>query len=265
MNRENYCKVLSEALDVLRRGGIILYPTDTVWGLGCDATNPAAVARIYGIKRRSDSKSLVLLACDLDMVARYVRKIPDIAVDLVEVNDSPMTIIYPDAVAGERPSDSRSVPASSATVAAEGRPRSQDILGKVRSDIPSSAQVVTTEAVPSPLDIRERVRQESASAAQAGDRWPLAYNTVAEDGSVGIRIPLNDFCQELTRRLGRPLVSTSANISGNPTPKAFKDIDKEITAAVDYVVAPSLGAGATGKASQIIKLGVGGEVEIIRA
>lgn len=198
MNKENYDKVVAEALKVLREGGVILYPTDTVWGLGCDATNPSAVAKVYGIKKRSDSKSLVLLASDLDMVARFVERIPDIAIDLVEVNDRPMTIIYPGAIAG------------------------------------------------------------------TGDRFHLAYNVVAADGSVGIRIPLNDFCRDLVRRLGRPMVSTSANISGNPTPRTFKDIEPEIKEGADYAVAPSLGAGATGEASQIIKLGLGGEVEIIR-
>ncbi len=94
--------IYSKALEVLRDGGIILYPTDTVWGLGCDATNPEAVARIYEIKQRSDSKSLVLLACDMDMICRFVKEIPEIAEQLVEVNDKPMTIIYPDAVVGSR-------------------------------------------------------------------------------------------------------------------------------------------------------------------
>ena len=94
-------EILAEALKTLRDGGTILYPTDTVWGLGCDATNPEAVAKIFKIKQRSDSKSLVLLASDLDMVAKYVKEIPSIAVDLVEVNDAPMTIIYPGAIAGE--------------------------------------------------------------------------------------------------------------------------------------------------------------------
>ena len=87
-------EILTKALETLRQGGTILYPTDTVWGLGCDATNAAAVARIFEIKQRADSKSLVLLASDLDMVAKYVKQVPEMAVELVEVNDAPMTIIY---------------------------------------------------------------------------------------------------------------------------------------------------------------------------
>ena len=195
-------EIQSEALRVLREGGTLLYPTDTVWGLGCDATNPEAVARIFGIKRRAESKSLVLLACDLDMVAKYVKEIPSIAIDLVEVNDAPMTIIYPEARAGE-----------------PGAP---------------------------------------------GDRWHLACNAVAEDGSVGIRIPLNDWCKELIFKLGRPLVSTSANVSGEPTPLRFSDIPQETKEAVDFVVPPSVDTQSTGKASQILKVGLRGEIEIIR-
>ena len=195
-------EILAEALKTLRAGGTILYPTDTVWGLGCDATNPEAVARIYEIKQRADSKSLVLLASDLDMVARYVKEIPSSAVDLVEVNDAPMTLIYPGAIAGE-----------------EGAP---------------------------------------------GDKWHLAHNTVAEDGSVGIRIPLMDWCKQLVFKLGRPIVSTSANISGEPTPQRFSEIDPAIKEAVDFVVPPSVDTQSTGKASQILKVGLKGEIEIIR-
>ena len=195
-------EILAEALKTLRAGGTILYPTDTVWGLGCDATNPAAVARIFEIKRRSEAKSLVLLASDLDMVAKYVKAVPSIAVDLVEVNDRPMTLIYPQAIAG--------------------------------------------------------------AADAPGDRWHLAWNAVAEDGSVGMRIPLFDFCKDLAFKLGRPIVSTSANISGEPTPKRFSEIPQEIKDAVDFVVPPSVDTDSTGKASQIIKVGMDGEIEIIR-
>ena len=192
-------EILNEALRVVRAGGTILYPTDTVWGLGCDATRSEAVRRIFEIKQREDSKSLVLLACDMDMVARYVKEIPSIAVDLVEVNDAPMTLIYPGAVCSE-----------------------------------------------------------------TGDRWHLAANVVAEDGSVGIRIPLMEWCRQLVFKLGRPIVSTSANISGEPTPLRFSQIPQAIKDAVDFVVPPSVDTQSTGKASQILKVGLRGEIEIIR-
>lgn len=182
---------LQKALEVLKKGGILLYPTDTVWGLGCDATDEEAVAKIYGIKHRSDSKSLVLLASDMDMVCRYVKVVPEIAVQLVEVNVDPMTIVYPGAIG-------------------------------------------------------------------------LAPNVIAEDGSVGIRIPMNDFCRSLVHRLHRPIVSTSANISGEPAPKRFAEISDAIKAAVDYTVAPGLEKGSTGKASSILKVGIDSEIVIIR-
>ena len=186
---------IQKALEVLRGGGVILYPTDTVWGIGCDATNPEAVARVYAIKKREDSKSLVLLASDMDMICRYVKEVPEMARQLVEVNDKPMTIIYPGAVTGQ---------------------------------------------------------------------YGLAQNTVAEDGTVGIRIPMMDFCQQLVARLGRPLVSTSANISGELTPKKYAEISEEIRSAVDHVVDPSLEKGATGQSSSIIKVGLDYSIKIIR-
>lgn len=207
MARKNQTEIISEALAVLRDGGLILYPTDTVWGIGCDATNPAAVAKVFALKKRPDSKSLVLLASDLDMVARYIKVIPPIAVDLVEVNDRPMTLVYPGAICGRKP--------------AEG----------------------------------EEARAE---------RHLLAWNTVAEDGSVGIRIPMMDFCRDLVARLARPLVSTSANLSGEPSPHVFAEVSQEIRDGVDYVVEPYLEKGATGLASQIIKVEVDGQVTIIR-
>ena len=199
---------VAKALEVLRTGGVILYPTDTIWGIGCDATNPKAVARVYEMKKRADSKALVLLASDLDMICRYVREIPDMAIQLVEVNDSPMTIIYPEAIAGKAP--------------AEGE-----------------------EAVP--------------------DRHFLAWNVVAEDGSVAMRIPDMDFCKVLIHKLGRPIVSTSANISGEPSPKKFADIPEPIRSAVDYIVDPAEEKNSTGKASQIIKVGIDGQICIIRS
>ena len=194
-------ETIQQALEVLRNGGIILYPTDTVWGIGCDPTDPEAVAKIYAIKKRQDSKSLVLLASDMDMVCRYVKEVPEMAVQLVEVNDKPMTIIYPGAVCGPLP----------------------DSEGKARKS-----------------------------------NHCLAYNTV------GIRIPMMDFCQQLVARLGRPIVSTSANISGEPTPKKFSEISDEIKSAVNHLVDPSLEQGATGHSSSIIKVGLDYSIEIIR-
>ena len=196
-------EAIQKALEVLRSGGIILYPTDTVWGIGCDATDPEAVAKVYEIKKRQDNKSLVLLASDIDMICRYVKEIPEMAVQLIEVNDKPMTIIYPDAVAGEK--------------------------GNMKAD-----------------------------------RRCLAFNTVAEDGSVGIRIPMMDFCSQLAFKLGRPIVSTSANISGEPTPKKFSEISESIRSAVDHIVDPALEKGSTGQSSSIIKVGLDYSIEIIR-
>ena len=198
---------IQKALEVLRKGGVILYPTDTVWGIGCDSTDPEAVAKIYEIKRRSDSKSLVLLASDMDMISRYVKEVPEMAIQLVEVNDKPMTIIYPGAVTGPRP---------------EG-----DVMPKA-------------------------------------EKYALAFNTAAEDGSVGIRIPMMEFCQQLAFRLGRPIVSTSANISGEATPKRFAEISQEVKSAVDHIVDPALERGSTGQSSSIIKVGLDYSIEIIR-
>jgi len=200
-------EIMAETLKVLREGGVILYPTDTIWGIGCDATNPQAVEKVYKIKRRSDSKALVLLADSLDTVGRFVKEIPDAAIQLVEVNDRPMTIIYPGALVAKAP--------------AEG---------------------------------------ETAKP----DRYHLAWNTVAEDGSVGIRIPMMEFCRNLVFKFGRPIVSTSANISGEPSPQTYSDIPQEIIDAVDYVVEPWVENDSTGMASQIIKVGLRGEIAIIR-
>ena len=191
---------MNKALDVLRSGGIIPYPTDTVWGIGCDATDENAVRKVFQIKKRSDSKSLVLLAADMDMVAEYVNELPFMAAQLVEVNDKPMTIIYPGAIV-------------------------QD----------------------------------------AATKQGLAPSCVAEDGSVGIRVPMaNEFVRSLLERFGKPIVSTSANISGEATPRSFGEISEDILQAVDFVVDRKLEADSTGRSSQIISLGLGGEVKIIR-
>lgn len=191
---------MNKALEVLRSGGIILYPTDTVWGIGCDATDENAVRKVFQIKKRSDSKSLVLLAADMDMVAEYVNELPFMAAQLVEVNDKPMTIIYPGAIVQDAPT-----------------------------------------------------------------KQGLAPSCVAEDGSVGIRVPMsNEFVRSLLEHFGKPIVSTSANISGEATPRSFGEISEDILQAVDFVVDRKLEADSTGRSSQIISLGLGGEVKIIR-
>ena len=191
MEKEIDLEEVKAALETLKAGGIILYPTDTVWGLGCDATNEAAVTRIYEIKQRADSKSLITLVADADMLGKYVKVIPEVAINLLEVNDKPMTIIYPDAMG-------------------------------------------------------------------------LAPNVVAADGTAGIRIPMNDFCVEVIRRFHKPIVSTSANISGEPAPAWYEDIPVEIIEAADWVADPYLEEGATGEPSQIIKVGLHGEIKVIR-
>lgn len=170
---------------------MILYPTDTIWGIGCDATKAEVVERIFGIKGRSDSKSLIILASDMDMVARYVKEIPEMAETLIEVNDSPMTIIYPQGIG-------------------------------------------------------------------------LADNVLAEDGSVAIRIPQCSFCVEMIRRFGRPIVSTSANISGEPSPRKFEAVSDRIKEKMDFCVNPEFDTESTGKASSIIQLGLHNEVKVIR-
>lgn len=191
---------IRQSLEVLRRGGLILYPTDTVWGIGCDASCEEAVRRVFQLKRRSDSKSLVLLALDTEMIQRYVDDIPPMAAQLIEVNDAPMTIIYPGAVIADGPMEG------------------------------------------------------------------LAPSCVATDGSVGIRIPAaSQFCMELLEAFGRPIVSTSANISGEPTPKKFDEITDQIRCGVDFVVSAVCQGQSTGRSSQIIKVDMDGTIKIIRA
>lgn len=182
---------IDAAVAALRAGDIILYPTDTVWGLGCDATRDDAVQRIFDLKQRDDAKSVIILVSDLDMLAKYVREIPQMALQLLEINDKPMTIIYPEGIG-------------------------------------------------------------------------LSSKVIAEDGSVAIRIPQNDFCVNMIRRFGKPIVSTSANISGEDTPSCFAEINAQILDGAEHIVEPSLEEGSTGLSSQIIKIGLDGQVKVIR-
>ncbi len=182
---------IKKALEVLQKGGVILYPTDTIWGIGCDATNEAAVKRVYEIKRRADSKSMLVLMENINLLERYMQEVPEIAYSLIEVTDKPMTIIYPGAK-------------------------------------------------------------------------NLAPNLLAEDGSVGIRITTERFTQQLIQRFRKPIVSTSANISGESSAAIFAEVSDEIKNAVDYIVEYRQDDVTTARPSSIIKLGVGGEIKIIR-
>lgn len=196
---------VEEAVRILRGGGLILYPTDTIWGIGCDACNEEAVKRVFELKQRADSKSLVLLARDEAMIAGYVEEIPPMALQLLEVNDAPMTIIYPGA----------------------------------------------------------RIAHPVGKSGKLGDG--LAPSCVAADGTVGMRIPrASGFCMELLSSFGAPIVSTSANISGNPSPKGFDDVDAVIRAGVDHIVPRECEDVSTGSASQIIKVDMDGGIKIIR-
>lgn len=179
------------ALEVLQNGGVILYPTDTIWGIGCDACNEEAVKRIYAIKNRIDSKSMLVLLENAALLDRYVDEVPEIAFDLIEVSDKPLTIIYDGAK-------------------------------------------------------------------------NLAKNLIADDGSIGIRITTEAFSSDLIRRFKRPVVSTSANISGKPSPACFAEIDQQIIEAVDYVVKYRQDETQKAVPSGIIKLGRSGEIKIIR-
>jgi len=182
---------IDNALKVLKEGGIILYPTDTVWGLGCDAVNPAAVKRIYRIKEREDSKSMLVLMENPALLERYVDDVPEIAWDLAEISTTPLTVIYPRAK-------------------------------------------------------------------------NLATNLIAEDGSIGIRFTREKFTSHLLQRFRRPVVSTSANISGKKLPANFDEISEEIKKKVDYIVKYRQDDPISSKPSGIIKLYPDGHIDIIR-
>lgn len=182
---------LKKALEVLKNGGVILYPTDTIWGIGCDATKPEAVQRIYKIKKREDSKSMLVLMENPALLERYVDDVPEVAWDLVEVSTTPLTVIY--------------------------------------------------------LKAKN-----------------LADNLIAADGSVGIRFTKEKFTAQLLQRLRKPLVSTSANISGETAPAIFDEISDEIKDAVDFIVEYRQDDISVAKPSSIIKLGSGGKIDILR-
>ena len=180
-----------QALDVLNSGGLILYPTDTIWGIGCDATNEEAVRKIYSLKQREDSKALLVLMNNPNRLTQYITEVPEIVWELIDVNDKPMTIIYPKAK-------------------------------------------------------------------------NLAKNLIAANGSIGIRITQDEFCDKLLTRFKKPIVSTSANISGQPSPAIFDQIDEEIKQGVNYIVNWRQDDLAQRPASSIIKIDKAGRIEVLR-
>ena len=191
INSLNINEDIKNACRVMRGGGVVLYPTDTIWGIGCDATNEDAVRRVYEIKQRADSKAMLVLVDTPVKVNFYVQDVPDVAWDLIEVSDKPLTIIY------------------------------------------------------------------------SGAR-NLAPNLLAEDGSVGIRVTGEEFSRRLCQQFRKAIVSTSANISGQPSPRNFSEISEDIKSAVDYIVGYRQDEKDNAKPSSIIKLGAGGIIQIIR-
>ena len=187
----NYNEEIKKAIEVMRNGGVILYPTDTIWGIGCDATNEEAVKKVYEIKKRADSKALICLVDSEAKIDFYVKDVPPVAWDLIELSTKPLTVIYDGA-------------------------------------------------------------------------RNLAPNLLAEDGSVGIRVTNEEFSKQLCFRFRKAVVSTSVNISGEPSPKSFADISDEIKNAVDYIVGVRQNEKGGAKPSSIIKLGAGGVVQVIR-
>lgn len=179
------------ALEVLRKGGIILYPTDTVWGIGCDATNAESVGRIYALKKSTNKTSMLVLCHDTDMVVKYVNRAPSIAFEVMEMATNPVTAILPGAV-------------------------------------------------------------------------NVAPNLIPEEGTLGVRVPDHEFCERLLYKFRRPIVSTSANISGSPAARTLADVDREIIDGVDFVVNPRFQGHPTLKPSSIIAFGEDGSVRIIR-
>lgn len=182
---------LNQALETLKNGGLILYPTDTIWGIGCDATNPEAVEKVYALKERDTSKSLIMLLHNDNQLASYVNDIPEVAYDLIEYSDKPLTIVFSNAK-------------------------------------------------------------------------NLAKNALAEDGSMGIRIVKHAFCEQLLQRFRKPIISTSANLSGAASPKSFQEISPEVIAGVDYVVNYEQELAGNGISSTVMKLDASGKFVFLR-
>ena len=182
---------VKKAIEVLKQGGVILYPTDTVWGIGCDATNEEAVRKVYALKRRVEAKAMICLVDSADRLARYVRNVPDVVWDMVDLATQPLTVIY----------------------------------------------------------------------EHAGG---IAPNLLAEDRTVGIRVTQETFSKALCYRFQKPIVSTSANLSGEPTPQTFAEISDEVKQAVDYVVRFNQRSREKHQPSKIIRVKENGEFEIIR-
>lgn len=191
MTQKQIAEDIKTAVQTLRKGGLILYPTDTIWGIGCDASNEDAVRRIFQLKQREDSKAMICLVDNANRMQRYLRQVPDVAWDLVEFAEKPLTLILDGAV-------------------------------------------------------------------------NLAPSLIAEDGSVGIRVTRENISHELCYRYERAIVSTSANISGAHSPSCFAEISDEIKNGVDYIMLSRQNDLSKGKPSQIIKLGLDGQIQIIR-
>lgn len=187
----DYKEDLENALRVLRSGGIILYPTDTIWGIGCDATNPAAVAKVYALKQRSETKSMLVLVASTDDFSLYSESVPDVAVELAELSERPCTVVLDNAVR-------------------------------------------------------------------------LAPNLISTDGTIGLRATRDPFSRDLCRALRRPLVSTSANISGSPSPATFGEIDSRVKEGVDYIVEWRRNDTTAALPSSVVKIAADGQFRILR-
>ena len=191
MTQKDIAEDIRQAVQVLRQGGLILYPTDTIWGIGCDATNEDAVRRVFRLKQRDDSKALICLVDSANRMQMYSRGIPDVAWDLVEYSEKPLTLILDGAV-------------------------------------------------------------------------NLAPSLVAADGSVGIRVTSENISKELCFRFQKAIVSTSANISGRPSPARFMDIEPEVINGVDYVMRSRQNDTKPSSPSRIVRLRADGEISFIR-